>query len=367
MAADMDVPPHPAHDLPTNAPGGARKDHRVFGASPIASPPSSASCAAMVVTGSADIQHAGHRDHRLLEADVAPAGAVATTSAVAQKAVDAATLQFPPARAGRSSRSSTRAHRVQARTRDQLNEAAATSSCCMSAGAPVGPTLAGKLDAAAGRGNASTNKCGASLGALTKYQRASSAKQRRFCVHDARPGNNVGDHLARRSGVERALRQHGYDVVVGLPAPCERRMMDRASLRDTVTHHEILFVLGAWSVGCLAISYPELAFRVGVSFTGVVIANKQRRLANCGPVRARRHHADYAVLLHRRGTDRLPGAADRAGLRCIVVATAHPHRAGRADPGRQRPGRRRQARPGHLHPRRLPGPALPKIRKMGSR
>ena len=88
------------------------------------------------------------------------------------------------------------------------------------------------------------------------------------------PGNGVGDpvHVAR-TGVEQA-RAKGYDVVVVDTAGrlgIDAEMMDQAvRIRDAVQPHEILFVLDAM-VGQDAVN-TSVAFRDGVGFTGVVLS-----------------------------------------------------------------------------------------------
>ncbi len=88
------------------------------------------------------------------------------------------------------------------------------------------------------------------------------------------PGNGVGDPVAvARSGVEHA-RASGYDVVVVDTAGrlgVDAEMMDQAiRIRDAVVPHEILFVLDAM-VGQDAVN-TSVAFRDGVGFTGVVLS-----------------------------------------------------------------------------------------------
>ena len=88
------------------------------------------------------------------------------------------------------------------------------------------------------------------------------------------PGNGVGDPVAvAASGVEQA-RTHGYDVVVVDTAGrlgVDAEMMDQAiRIRDAVHPHEILFVLDAM-VGQDAVN-TSVAFRDGVGFTGVVLS-----------------------------------------------------------------------------------------------
>ena len=88
------------------------------------------------------------------------------------------------------------------------------------------------------------------------------------------PGNGVGDPVAvARSGVEHA-RASGYDVVVVDTAGrlgVDAEMMDQAiRIRDAVAPHEILFVLDAM-VGQDAVN-TSVAFRDGVGFTGVVLS-----------------------------------------------------------------------------------------------
>ena len=88
------------------------------------------------------------------------------------------------------------------------------------------------------------------------------------------PGNGVGDPVAvARSGGEHA-RTNGYDVVVVDTAGrlgVDAEMMDQAiRIRDAVSPHEILFVLDAM-VGQDAVN-TSVAFRDGVGFTGVVLS-----------------------------------------------------------------------------------------------
>ena len=90
----MDVPPSSAHSLPTNAPDGARKDHRVFGN---LSDRITASFNQLRGKGrltEADVNATVTEIRRaLLEADVALPVVRAFTSAVREKAVDAARSQ----------------------------------------------------------------------------------------------------------------------------------------------------------------------------------------------------------------------------------------------------------------------------------
>ena len=87
------------------------------------------------------------------------------------------------------------------------------------------------------------------------------------------PGNGVGDPVAvARSGVERA-RANGYDVVVVDTAGrlgVDAEMMDQAiRIRDAIHPHEILFVLDAM-VGQDAVNTAK-AFNERLPLTGVVL------------------------------------------------------------------------------------------------
>ena len=274
----MDVPPSSAHSLPTNAPDGARKDHRVFGN---LSDRITASFNQLRGKGrltEADVNATVTEIRRaLLEADVALPVVRAFTSAVREKAVDAARSQaLNPGQQVVKIVNEELIEVLGGETRE-INWADRGPTIIMLAGLQGAgkTTLAGKL----GRWLRDQGK--RVLLVASDLQRPNAVTQlsvvaERAGVHvwAPEPGNGVGDPVAvARSGVEQA-RTNGYDVVVVDTAGrlgVDAEMMDQAiRIRDAVVPHEILFVLDAM-VGQDAVN-TSVAFRDGVGFTGVVLS-----------------------------------------------------------------------------------------------
>ena len=274
----MDVPPSSAHSLPTNAPDGARKDHRVFGN---LSDRITASFNQLRGKGrltEADVNATVTEIRRaLLEADVALPVVRAFTSAVREKAVDAARSQaLNPGQQVVKIVNEELIEVLGGETRE-INWADRGPTIIMLAGLQGAgkTTLAGKL----GRWLRDQGK--RVLLVASDLQRPNAVTQlsvvaERAGVHvwAPEPGNGVGDPVAvARSGVEHA-RTNGYDVVVVDTAGrlgVDAEMMDQAiRIRDAVSPHEILFVLDAM-VGQDAVN-TSVAFRDGVGFTGVVLS-----------------------------------------------------------------------------------------------
>ena len=213
----------------------------------------------------------------LLEADVALPVVRAFTSAVREKAVDAARSQaLNPGQQVVKIVNEELIEILGGQTRD-INWADRGPTIIMLAGLQGAgkTTLAGKL----GRWLRDQGK--RVLLVASDLQRPNAVTQlsvvaERAGVHvwAPEPGNGVGDPVAvARSGVEQA-RTNGYDVVVVDTAGrlgVDAEMMDQAiRIRDAVVPHEILFVLDAM-VGQDAVN-TSVAFRDGVGFTGVVLS-----------------------------------------------------------------------------------------------
>ena len=213
----------------------------------------------------------------LLEADVALPVVRAFTSAVREKAVDAARSQaLNPGQQVVKIVNEELIEILGGHTRD-INWADRGPTIIMLAGLQGAgkTTLAGKL----GRWLRDQGK--RVLLVASDLQRPNAVTQlsvvaERAGVHvwAPEPGNGVGDPVAvARSGVEHA-RTSGYDVVVVDTAGrlgVDAEMMDQAiRIRDAVSPHEILFVLDAM-VGQDAVN-TSVAFRDGVGFTGVVLS-----------------------------------------------------------------------------------------------
>ncbi len=213
----------------------------------------------------------------LLEADVALPVVRAFTSAVREKAVDAARSQaLNPGQQVVKIVNEELIEVLGGETRE-INWADRGPTIIMLAGLQGAgkTTLAGKL----GRWLRDQGK--RVLLVASDLQRPNAVTQlsvvaERAGVHvwAPEPGNGVGDPVAvARSGVEQA-RTNGYDVVVVDTAGrlgVDAEMMDQAiRIRDAVVPHEILFVLDAM-VGQDAVN-TSVAFRDGVGFTGVVLS-----------------------------------------------------------------------------------------------
>ena len=213
----------------------------------------------------------------LLEADVALPVVRAFTSAVREKAVDAARSQaLNPGQQVVKIVNEELIEVLGGETRE-INWADRGPTIIMLAGLQGAgkTTLAGKL----GRWLRDQGK--RVLLVASDLQRPNAVTQlsvvaERAGVHvwAPEPGNGVGDPVAvARSGVEQA-RTNGYDVVVVDTAGrlgVDAEMMDQAiRIRDAVAPHEILFVLDAM-VGQDAVN-TSVAFRDGVGFTGVVLS-----------------------------------------------------------------------------------------------
>ncbi|TFH54184.1 signal recognition particle protein [Actinomyces viscosus] len=213
----------------------------------------------------------------LLEADVALPVVRAFTSAVREKAVDAARSQaLNPGQQVVKIVNEELIEVLGGETRE-INWADRGPTIIMLAGLQGAgkTTLAGKL----GRWLRDQGK--RVLLVASDLQRPNAVTQlsvvaERAGVHvwAPEPGNGVGDPVAvARSGVEHA-RTSGYDVVVVDTAGrlgVDAEMMDQAiRIRDAVAPHEILFVLDAM-VGQDAVN-TSVAFRDGVGFTGVVLS-----------------------------------------------------------------------------------------------
>ena len=213
----------------------------------------------------------------LLEADVALPVVRAFTSAVREKAVDAARSQaLNPGQQVVKIVNEELIEVLGGETRE-INWADRGPTIIMLAGLQGAgkTTLAGKL----GRWLRDQGK--RVLLVASDLQRPNAVTQlsvvaERAGVHvwAPEPGNGVGDPVAvARSGVEQA-RANGYDVVVVDTAGrlgVDAEMMDQAiRIRDAVVPHEILFVLDAM-VGQDAVN-TSVAFRDGVGFTGVVLS-----------------------------------------------------------------------------------------------
>ena len=213
----------------------------------------------------------------LLEADVALPVVRAFTSAVREKAVDAARSQaLNPGQQVVKIVNEELIEVLGGETRE-INWADRGPTIIMLAGLQGAgkTTLAGKL----GRWLRDQGK--RVLLVASDLQRPNAVTQlsvvaERAGVHvwAPEPGNGVGDPVAvARSGVEQA-RTNGYDVVVVDTAGrlgVDAEMMDQAiRIRDAVSPHEILFVLDAM-VGQDAVN-TSVAFRDGVGFTGVVLS-----------------------------------------------------------------------------------------------
>ena len=269
---------HPPSSLPTNAPDGARKDHRVFGN---LSDRITASFNQLRGKGrltEADIDGTVSEIRRaLLEADVALPVVRAFTAAVREKA-----------RAAVRSQALNPAQQVVQIVNDELIEVLGGQSREIN-WADRGPTIimlaglqgAGKTTLAGKLGRWLRDQGKRVLLIASDLQRPNAVTQLSVVAEHAgvhvwapEPGNGVGDPVAvARTGVEQA-RTHGYDVVVVDTAGrlgVDAEMMDQAiRIRDAVAPHEILFVLDAM-VGQDAVN-TSVAFRDGVGFTGVVLS-----------------------------------------------------------------------------------------------